>query len=166
MTDIGVLTASDERALVAALTAGTLSEVAPEEIPSFEADRDVYLDGGQPRAASRVDRQLGIGLEIAVMLTPAVVAAARAVVRILAEALADSAVSETKAAVAAWVHHVLHPGKAAAPASAFSSQEFALIRTTVLKVCRQMRTDDGDAELIADALIGRLATAAGPSAPA
>ena len=29
-----------------------------------------------------------------------------------------------------------------------------------------MRTDDSDAELIADALIGRLATAAGPSAPA
>jgi hypothetical protein len=166
MTDIGVLSASDERALVAALTAGTLSEVAPEEIPSFEADRDVYLNGGQPRAAGRVDRQLGIGLEIAVMLTPAVVAAARAVVRILAEALADSAVSETKAAVAAWVHHVLHPGKAAVPAPTFSSQDLSLIRTTVREVCRQMRTDDHDAELISDALVGRLVTAASLNAPA
>ena len=52
MTDIGVLSGLDERALVAALTASTLSEVAPEEIPSFEADRDVYLDGGQPERAA------------------------------------------------------------------------------------------------------------------
>lgn len=165
MTGTGALSASDERALVAALTASTLNEVAPEEVPSFEANRDVYLDRGQARAGG-VDRQLGFGLEIAVMLTPVVVAAARAVVQILADALAESAVSETKAAVAAWIHRVLRPGSATASAPAFSGQELALIRTAVGEVCRQMRTDDRDAELIGEALIGRLVTAAGPSAPA
>jgi hypothetical protein len=164
MTNTGGLSASDERALVAALTAGTLNEVAPEEVPSFEANRDVYLDGGQARAGG-VDRQLGFGLEIVVMLTPVVVAAARAVVQILANALAESAVSETNAAVAAWVHRVLHTGPATASKPAFSSQELARIRATVREVCLQMHADDHDAELIGDALIGRLVSASGADSP-
>jgi hypothetical protein len=83
----------------------------------------VFLDGGQPPSTGGVDQQLGIGLEVATMLAPVVVAAARAVVSALARALADSAVSEAKTAAAAWIDRILHRGEPVIPTPAFSAEE-------------------------------------------
>ena len=160
MTGANALSASEERTLVAVLTADTLSAVAPEEIPSFEADRGLYLDGGRPEQKGGVDQQLGFGLEVAVLLTPVVVAAARAVVGILADALADSAVKETKATVAAWIHRILHRDAPGSPAPLFTARELTVIRKTAYDVCRNMHAEDSDAQLVADALTGRLAAVA------
>lgn len=147
------LTAADERALVAELTQAALSVAAPEEMQAYDAHADEFLDGKVP-VAPQAEQQLGIGIELVGMLAPYVVAAAGAAVRLVAQALAESATSEATSAVKGWIHRLLR-GDATASLPADVVQR---VHAATLAVCREMGADADDATLVADAVAGRLVT--------
>lgn len=146
--------APDERELVAELTRDALAVVAPEELRGFAAHQDTYLDGGRPDQPD-ADGQLAVGLELVAALTPYVVAAATAAVKVLAAAIADKATSEATSALKSWVRRLLHKdGDTRLPADVVDR-----VHEATLQVCRDLGADELDARLVADAVSGRLATA-------
>lgn len=159
-----VLDATDERELVAALTRDVLREAAPEEMGLFTGDEAGWLDGRGPATRNDPDRQLGFGVEVLVPLTPYIVAAASAVVRFVAGALADIAKDEAKPVIVNWVHRVFgrrpttHAGT---PDPAQLPQKVLnRVHEIAFRTCQERGLDADDARLISDVIIGRLATTA------
>jgi hypothetical protein len=154
-----VLTPAEQRTLVHQLTHDVLADTAPEELPQFEASASQYLDNPGQKIQSKSDEMLGFGLEIIVPLTPYIVAAATQVVRFIAKVLSDAAEEELKPAAVRWVRQLFHREPAPAPAEPLPARLTEQIRDIAISVCRDLGADQGDAAVVADAIVGRLTTA-------
>ena len=158
--DLGaaVLTSDDEMALVDDLTRSALAYALPEEVGVFEKSREDFLERRGSVEHQAQEDVLGFGVEAVTLLTPYVVAAATAAVRLLAGLFLDAANTEAKTVVARWVSHLLHGEQAdAAPPSAALPPDVALrVHDVTLSVCRDLGLDPTDASLVSDTVTGRL----------
>jgi hypothetical protein len=163
-----VLDPADERALVAALTRDVLTDAAPEEVGLFTADEAGWLDGTHPSATARAkDQEAGFGLELLLVpLTPYVAAAATAVVKFVAKALADIAKDEARPVIVRSVHRIFRRGGEHGPATTNPEAHAPVpqgllprVREVAFAACTQGGLDEESARMVADVITGRLAVA-------
>lgn len=154
----------DEDALVAQLSRAALQEAAPEELDVFEQDAAGWLAGTHVPGRAE-DDMVGFGMETAaVLLTPYVIAAAKAAVRYVAGILAESADAELRPTVTRWMQRLLGhhaAGKEAADTTdGLPLDVVARVKEETLRTCLDLGLDDTDAALVSDAVAGRLAVPA------
>lgn len=162
-----VFAPDEERDLVEALTRAALEESLPEELGVFEGKRDEYLDarGTIPAPEHATDEATGFGAEIALLLTPYIVAGALAAVRFIGGMLGDAIKEETKPQFAHLVRRLFRLGPAESPVHpaeqaalrSLPADTLARVHAVVLSVCRQQGLDDDDATVVSNAVAGRLA---------
>jgi len=177
-------TAQDD-ALVVALARATVERAAPEELVIFPAASEAYLQGQDPSKATRGDPMLGFGVDAAVVLVaPVALTVAKEVLAFLRVQLKKHAEERGDDAVD-WLINRLFGGKddespatapadAAAPAPApadadaavepaddieLTDEELEQVRALALEKAKQLKLPDAKAQLLADSLVGSLATA-------
>lgn len=175
-------TAQDD-ALVVALARATVERAAPEELVIFPAASEAYLQGQDPSKATRGDPMLGFGVDAAVvLLAPVALTVAKDVLAFLRVQLKKHAEERGDDAVD-WLMNRLFSRKdeeppATAPADAAASapadaggageptddieltdQELEQVRALAFEKAKQLKLPDAKAELLADSLVGSLATA-------
>ena len=155
-------------AAAVALARSTVEQAAPEEMPIFSAASDAYLAGGD--SAQGGTRMLGFGLEAAVvLLTPIAIEVAKDVLRYLREQVTELASKKGKEGVDAVIARLggdddaQGGGKAArtdvGDAPALSKEQLERVRVRAIEKAKQLKLDDDRAALLADSLVGSLATA-------
>ena len=150
-------------ALVAALARASIERAAPEELPLFRATSAAYFE--DPAALERGrsgDEMLGFGAEAAMMLvTPVALSVARDVIAFLGQQLKAQAAKEGEGAVRSVLARILHrDGKEpAADVPELTDEQLAQVRTLAIEKAKQLRLSDDKAELLAESLVGSLATA-------
>lgn len=158
-----VLDQAQQRNLVSTLTSETLEEVAPEEMGVFAAYERWYVDGvGTPPPQQGKEEQSGFGVELLPALLPLVLQAVKVAVGWILQAGSQSVVQE-------WVkRHLGHSTSVtAAPDAlspdaqspdALSPETLREIRDQIITVLMTTNADPADAGVVADAVVGRLAT--------
>jgi hypothetical protein len=151
--------------LVAALARATVERAAPEELPLFGPISEAYLadpsslDGGKKR-----DEMLGFGVDAAMLLvTPVALQVARDVLGFLHEQLRERAREHGEGAIDRIIARLVGK-KDAAAADADSVPELTdaqleQVRELAVKKARALKLSDERAALLADSLVGSLATA-------
>ncbi|MEV4706277.1 hypothetical protein [Actinoplanes sp. NPDC049316] len=150
-----VLDAEDERMLVTRLTRQVLADTAPEEIAAFDAYRAGFLTGGAVGEGHGREDPLGFGVEASGLLTPYVVVAATAAIRLLAATFPSAPGAEAKVAAATWLRRLLDGNGDISPSP---SAVLARVREATFQVCRRTGVDPADALLVSDAVVGRLSS--------
>lgn len=156
-----VLDQAKQRNLVSTLTSETLGEVAPEEMGVFAAYERWYVDGvGTPPPQQGKEEQSGFGVELLPALLPLVLQAVKIAVGWILQAGSQSVVQE-------WVkRHLGHSTSVTADAlspdaqspDALSPETLREIRDQIVTVLMTTNADPADAGVVADAVVGRLAT--------
>jgi len=164
-------TAVDD-ALVAKLARSAVSRTAPEELPLFRATSEAYFE--DPDALKRQrsgDEMLGFGVEAAmVLVTPVALNVARDVLNFVLEQVRAQAREHGKEAIEGFtdrlLKHVSGGDEAGAPAPAgaagtpdLTEEQLEQVRTLALEKAQQLKLAPDKAELLADSLVGSLATA-------
>jgi hypothetical protein len=150
--------------LVAALARATVERAAPEELPLFGPMSEAYLadpsalDGGKKR-----DEMLGFGVDAAVVLvTPVALQVARDVLGFLHEQLRERAREQGESAIDRIIARLVG-GKDDAPADEpvpeLTDAQLEQVRALALEKARTLKLSDTKAALLADSLVGSLATA-------
>ena len=155
--------ADDER--VAALARACVERAAPEELPLFRATCEAYLD--DPRSLERrgggKDDMLGFGVEAAtILVTPVALSVAKEVLVYLGEQVRRVARSEGEEAVDRLVDRVSggDADDAAAPEPPqLTDEQLEQVRAVALEKALLLKLPDAKAQLLADSLVGSLATA-------
>jgi hypothetical protein len=163
--------ADDE--LVALLARATVERAAPEELPLFRATSAAYFQ--DPAALERQqakDDMLGFGPGAAVvLLTPVALTVSREVLQFLREQVSKYAREEGEGAVKRLLDRLVKgkpkeeeaaAGGASPPAAAppeLSDEQLKEVRRVALEKARQLRLSEEKAGLLADSLVGALATA-------
>ncbi len=149
------------------LARGVVADVAPAELPIFNAVSRAYAkdpDWALKSAAGR-DEVLGFGIEAGLLLTPAVIAIAETVIHFIGVELLKLGQQAAGAAVDDAVHGAMarvtspggsKPGPRSAPLTA---AQLAEVRRVALGRAKALQVPDDQAQRLADALVARLATA-------
>jgi hypothetical protein len=153
-------------AAVLALARSTVEKAAPEEIVIFPAARDAYLAGGGGEGEGGT-RMLGFGLEAAAaLLAPIAIEVAKDVLGYLKEQVTELASKKGKEGVDAVISRLgSEEGEAAAGGEAdpaaprLSEEQLEQVRARAIEKAKQLKLDDDRAALLADSLVGSLATA-------
>lgn len=160
--------------LVVALARAGVERAAPEELPLFAATSEAYranpdaLQDGKPKEAV-----LGFGVDAAmVLVTPVALQVARSVVEFVAARVKERAKEEGEGALERLLDRILGkkqeeepaPGTAAEPASPppvpeLTDEQLEQVRAVALEKARSLKLSDEKAALLADSLVGTLATA-------
>ena len=156
---------SDDDALVAALARASVERAAPEELPLFRATSEAYFD--DPSALERPksrDDMLGFGVDAAVMLvTPVALAVARDVIQFIGTHLRARAEKEGEGAIDRVLDRLLRrddePVATPASPAELTDDQLEQVRTLALEKAKQLKLSDAKAELLAESLVGSLATA-------
>jgi hypothetical protein len=151
---------SDE--LVAALARATVAKAAPEELPLFRATSDAYFN--DPKALERSggkDEMLGFGVDAAVMLlTPVALTVAKDVINFLGEQLRERAREHGEGAIDRIIARLVKKdGAEAAPTAELTDDQLEQVRALAIEKGRALKLSDERATLLADSLVGSLATA-------
>jgi hypothetical protein len=163
-------TAVDD-ALVADLARVAVERTAPEELPLFRPTSEAFFQDPDavPRRGGR-DELLGFGVDAAVVLvTPIALSVARDVARFVADQLRSRLAKEGEGAVQRALDRVFKreakPDAADAPAAAaaaappeLTDEELERVRAIALEKAQQLRLPPDRAGLLADAIVGGLAT--------
>lgn len=148
-------------AAVAALARAAVTRTAPEELPLFRATSEAFFERPDELGENRRDAMLGFGLEAAVVLvTPVALEVAKDVIFWLRDQVAARAGERGEAALD-WVAARLGAGpqEDAAPQGAgLTDEQLAQVRELALAKATQLQLPETKAELLADALVGSLAT--------
>lgn len=156
---------------VAQLSRDVVKDLAPNELPLFGAVSRAYAKN--PEQAEKVikskDEVLGFGLEVGLLLTPAVIAVAEAVVRFLGAELLKLGEQAAGTAVDTTVHNVLsHTSEAkqtekarAGATASLTSAQLAEVRKVAINRAISLHLPRDQAERLADAMVARLAVAPG-----
>ncbi len=160
--------------LVVALARATVERAAPEEMVIFPAASEAYLEGQDPAKRTRGDPMLGFGVDSAVLLlTPIALTVAKDVVVFLRAQLAKQA-EEHSDDVFDWLVDKLFrrdddkaadatnsASVAAEPVAAaeLTDEQLEEVRQLAIEKAKQLKLSDDKAELLADSLVGSLATA-------
>jgi hypothetical protein len=154
---------SELDAAAVALARSTVERAAPEEMPIFSAASDAYLAGGGTTTGG--DRMLGFGLEaVVVLVTPIAIEVAKDVLGYLKEQVTELASKKGKEGVDALISRLSGESgdgekPAESPAPKLSKEQLEQIRARAIEKARQLKLDKDRAELLADSLVGSLATA-------
>lgn len=160
------MSAAQSDAVVAELARSAVERAAPEELPLFPATSEAYF--ADPSAVGRAggrDEMLGFGVEAAAMLvTPVALQVAREVFDFVAAHLRKRAAEHGGEAIDGAVARLLHRDKAdgedeAAAPPELTDEQLEQVRTIALEKARALRLPEAKAELLADSLVGSLATA-------
>ncbi|MGI9111409.1 MAG: hypothetical protein ACR2GT_04305 [Gaiellaceae bacterium] len=156
-------------ALVAALARASVERAAPEELPLFRATSEAYFyDPGALEQQRSRDEMLGFGVDAAVMLvTPVALAVAKDVIEFIGTQLRARAEKEGEGAIDRVLNRLLRrddDNKDGAPPEPAAVQELTneqleQVRTLALEKAKQLKLSDAKAELLAESLVGSLATA-------
>jgi hypothetical protein len=162
--------AVDDR-LVAELARSAISRAAPEELPLFRATSEAYFENPDAVAAKGSgDDMLGFGVgEALVLLTPVALAVSRDVLNFVLEQLRSQAREHGKEAIDRLVSRLIKRDEesAAEPAAAdadakppdLTEEQLEEVRALAIEKARQLKLAPDKAELLADSLVGSLATA-------
>jgi hypothetical protein len=161
MSDRSVAAAIDGD-LVAQLARATVERAAPEELPLFRATSEAYLsDPASVGQAKQRDEMLGFGVEAAAMLiTPVALQVARDVLGFLNEQLRARAREHGEGAIDKLLARLV--GKkddAAEPVAELSDEQLEQVHARAYEQARTLKLSDERAKLLADSLVGSLATA-------
>ena len=158
----------DDR-LVAELARSAISRAAPEELPLFRATSDAYFENPDAVAAKGSgDDMLGFGVgDALVLLTPVALAVSRDVLNFVLEQLRSQAREHGKEAIDRLVSRLLDrdekeaaqsPAAEAEPPE-LTDEQLEEVRALAIEKARQLKLAPDKAELLADSLVGSLATA-------
>lgn len=181
------MSAPADDALVVALARATVERAAPEEMVLFPAASEAYLEGQDPSKATRGGPMLGFGVETAVvLLTPVALTVAKDVLDFLRVQLRKQADEHGDEAFDWLVHKLLRrgddkdapttaaepgsepapgaPGDGGAPAEPaeppeLTDEQLEQVHEFAIEKAKQLKLTDEKAELLADSLVGSLATA-------
>jgi hypothetical protein len=178
------VSAAREDAIVVALARATVERAAPEELLIFPAASEAYLEGQDPSKKTRGDPMLGFGIETAVILiTPIALTVAKDVLGFLRVQLKKQAEERGDEAVDWFINRLFRrgddepaPSDPAAPAPTptpadattaaepaepveLTDEQLEQVREFALEKAKQLKLPDAKAELLADSLVGSLATA-------
>ena len=173
------MSAATDDELVVALARATVERAAPEELVLFPAVSEAYLEGQDPSKQTRGDPMLGFGVEAAaVLLTPVALKVAAEVLAFLRVQLKKHAEERGDDAVDWLVNRLFGRKKDEAPAAdatsapaaaapepaepdnvELSDEELEQVRQLALEKAKQLKLSDDKAALLADSLVGSLATA-------
>jgi hypothetical protein len=151
--------------LVAALARATVARAAPEELPLFRATSEAYFrdpDSVTAPAKGR-DEVLGFGVDAAVMLlSPIALQVAKDVLGFLHEQLRERAREQGEGAIDRLLARLVRadePEDGGGQPVELTDEELARIRAVALEKARALKLSDERATLLADSLVGSLATA-------
>jgi hypothetical protein len=165
-------TVTDDQ-LAVALARSAVERAAPEELVIFPAASEAFLEGDDPSKKTRGDPMLGFGVESAVvLLTPVALTVAKDVLGFLREQLKKQADEHGDEAFDWLVKKIFRRGddKAEAPAAAspppdvaqateLTDEQLEEVRKLAIEKAKQLKLPKDKAELLADSLVGSLATA-------
>ena len=156
--------------LAVALARSAVERAAPEELVIFPAASEAFLEGDDPSKKTRGDPMLGFGVESAViLLSPVALTVAKDVLGFLRDQLKKQADEHGDEAFDWLVKKLLRrgddkkdeaPGATAAPAPAeLTDEQLEEVRKLAIEKAKQLKLPKDKAELLADSLVGSLATA-------
>ncbi len=156
--------------LAVALARSAVERAAPEELVIFPAASEAFLEGDDPSKKTRGDPMLGFGVESAViLLSPVALTVAKDVLGFLRDQLKKQADEHGDEAFDWLVKKLLRrgddkkdeaPAAAAAPAPAeLTDEQLDEVRKLAIEKAKQLKLPKDKAELLADSLVGSLATA-------
>ncbi|MGH3071588.1 MAG: hypothetical protein ACRDNB_04860 [Gaiellaceae bacterium] len=164
MSDQSVAAATPDD-LVAELARATVERAAPEELPLFGPISEAYQKDPKALESGRArDEMLGFGAEAAVMLvTPVALQVARDVLGFLHEQLRERAREHGEGAIDRIIARLVGMKTGAAPAAEpvpeLSDAQLEQVRALAFEKARTLKLSEERAELLADSLVGSLATA-------
>ena len=161
------MTDAPDQELVTELARHLVQEAAPEELPLFRATSEAYFkDPAKTLARSQdKDEMLGFGAEaVVVLLTPVALEVAKSVVAWVAARVRSAAEREAGGMIDDAVGGLFRRlrGSRAEPEPAapeLSDEELAEVRRVAFEKARQLDLPKAKAELLADSVVGSLATA-------
>ena len=157
-----------DEALVAALARASVERAAPEELPLFRATSEAYFNDPEALTKRRSgDEMLGFGVDTAVMLvTPVALAVAKDVIQFIGTQLRARAEKEGAGAIDRLLNRLLRSDDEAPPAEGapaavpeLTDEQLEQVRTLAIEKAKQLKLSDAKAELLAESLVGSLATA-------
>jgi hypothetical protein len=160
--------AATSDALVAALARSAVAQTAPEELPLFRATSEAYLrDPSSVRARRSAEEMLGFGVDAAlVLVTPVALQIARDLVNFVVERVRAKARDRGEEAVDGVLEKLLGgddgtPKEAAADEAGLdlSDDQLEQVRALALEKAALLELPEDKARLLADSLVGSLATA-------
>jgi hypothetical protein len=151
--------AEDANEIVGSVGRGLVSHLAPEELPLYPSLLSQFQDakGGGGRKGSSDDQLLGFGAAEAVtMLTPLILSFTRS----FWEALIAQAAQDSVHGVVEYVRAHLqgHHGTGGPPE--LTRDQLQLVRTVAEREARRLDISEGQAGLLADAMVGVLSAPA------
>ena len=158
------MSAAESDALVAALARATVEKAAPEELPLFRATSEAYFaDPGALEQKKGRDEMLGFGVDAAVLLvTPVALQVSRDVIGFLGQQLRERAAAEGEGAIDRIIQRLVHKDDGeskAEPVAELTDEQLEQVRTLAIEKGRALKLSDARATLLADSLVGSLATA-------
>jgi hypothetical protein len=155
---------------VALLARATIERAAPEELPLFRATSSAFFQDPDALERQRTkDDMLGFGPgAAAVLLTPIALTVSLEVLKFLREQVSKYAREEGAGAIKRLLDRLVKAnakekvGAASPPPPAppaLSDEQLKAIRRVALEKARQLRLSEEKAGLLADSLVGALATA-------
>ena len=159
------MSGSPDDALVASLARATVERAAPEELPLFAPTSEAFFEDSSQVGRQGGEGMLGFGVEAAmVLVTPAALSIAKDVVSFVADQLRSRLRSEGEGAVQRALDRIFkrghENGDAPVPTAAeLTDDQLEQVRALALEKARQLRLPDDKAQLLADSLVGSLATA-------
>jgi hypothetical protein len=163
MSDRSVAAATPDD-LVAALARATVERAAPEELPLFAPMSEAYLaDPSALESGKKRDEMLGFGVDAAVVLiTPVALQVARDVLGFLHEQLRERAREQGEGAIDRIIARLV--GKkddddAAEAVPELTDAQLEQVRKLAVEKARALKLSEERAGLLADSLVGSLATA-------
>jgi hypothetical protein len=155
--------------LVAGLARAAVERAAPEELPLFRATSEAYFaDPDALEQKAPRDELLGFGVEAAAMLvTPVALQVARDVIGFLHEQLRERAREHGEGAIDRLIARIVGTGAKdeqdaeaeAEPVPQLTDEQLEQVRALAVEKARSLKLSEERAELLADSLVGSLATA-------
>jgi hypothetical protein len=173
------VSATVDDALVAQLARDAVGKAAPEELPLFRATSEAYFrdPSSVEKGDGSRDEMLGFGVDAAlVLITPVALSVARDVLNFVVAQVRAKAREHGTEAVDKLTDRILKrgdddekpaepaaataPEAAPAPAAAeLTDDQLEQVRALAIEKAKQLKLPDDKAQLLADSLVGSLATA-------
>jgi len=141
-----------------------LVQLSPQELPSFRATSEAYFKNPEKTLASQggKDEMLGFGTAEAVtLLAPVILAVSTEVVNFLSEEVQKSFKEESSGLVSEMVKKLFtkfRSEEAEKEPPPLTVEQLTQVREIALKKARLLKLSEARAKLLADAVVGSLAT--------
>ncbi len=158
---------ADQNQLISDLSRDIVMRIAPQELPLFRATSTAYFQKPDSIFKNREgkDQMLGFGVgEAVVMMTPSVLVIVTQVVQFLTAELQKSVAAESSSLIADLVKKMFKKFRSAdskpdaqVPAP-LTKEQLAYVRQLAYEEANRLMRSDAKAHILADAIVGSLAT--------